>query len=171
MNKSLKGIELINTVLNDFLKEFEVTAYFGTDFAYWYEKNEIEYSLIVPEEASMYFMENFNKLAPHLECDPFLASFLHELGHACTLHLIDDSEECFCRDCKDRISKQLTDFITEEEDRALHQQYFNLPDEYEATMWAINYMTNNSDKIASFWEKVQVAINRFYELNKLEVAV
>lgn len=165
MNKSLKGIELIDAVLNDFAKDFGVTVRFGADFAYWYEKDEIEYSLIVPEDAGHYFMDNFNRLAPYLKCDQFLASFLHEIGHVETLHLLSDVEECFCRDCKDRISRQFTDFITEEEDRALHQQYFDLPDEYEATMWAINYMRENAEKVALFWSKLQTAIMKFYELN------
>lgn len=169
MSKSLKGIELIDMVLNDFVKDFGVTVRFGADFAYWYEKDEIEYSLIVPEDASIYFMDNFNRLAPDLKCDQFLASFLHEVGHVKTMHLIDDAEELYCQDCKEQISKQFTDFITEEEDRALHQEYFDLPDEYEATMWAINYMRENVDKVAVFWEKVQAAIMKFYELNKIEV--
>lgn len=169
MSKSLKGIELIDMVLNDFLKEFGVTARFGFDFAYWYEEDEIEYSLIVPEEASIYFMNNFNRLAPHLECDQFLASFLHEVGHTQTLHLLDHTELLYCRDCKEQISRQFTDFITEEEDKALHQQYFDLPDEYEATMWAIDYMTKNPEKVAVFWEKAQAAITMFYKLNKVGV--
>jgi hypothetical protein len=165
MNKSLRGIELIDAVLNDFAKNFGVTVRFGADFAYWYEKDEIEYSLIMPEDASIYFMDNFNRLAPDLKCDQFLASFLHEIGHVETFHLLSDIEECFCRDSKDRISRQFTDFITEEEDRALHQEYFDLPDEYEATMWAINYMRENTEKVTLFSNKLQAAIMKFYELN------
>lgn len=170
MFKSLKGIESIDAVLNDFAKDFGVTVRFGADFAYWYEKDEIEYTLIVPEDASIYFMDNFNKLAPDLKCDQFLASFLHEVGHIETMHLVDDTEELYCQECKERISRQFTDSITEEENEALHLEYFNLPDEYEATMWAINYMRENVDKVAAFWEKAQAAILEFYILNEVEVA-
>ena len=48
-----------------------------------------------------------------------------------------------------------------------YQKYFDLPDEYEATMWAINYMRNNVEKVAKFWNELQAAIMSFYKLNKV----
>ena len=52
----------------------------------------------------------------------------------------------------------------------IHQKYFDLPVEYEATMWAIDYMRNNAQKVAEFWKELQEAIMEFYRLNEVEVA-
>ena len=167
---TFKDIDIIDNILNEFLKPYGVSAEFGANFAYWYEQDKIEYSVLMPEQASDWFMENFNRLAPDIKCDPFLASFLHEIGHVETMHLIDNIEECYCRDNKERISNSLTDFLTEEEEKQLYQEYFDLPDEYEATMWAINYIRNNEDKITEFWNKLKTAIVAFFEANEIEVA-
>ena len=90
MKKELLGIDKINAVLNKFLEPFEAYADLGEEFSYWYTDSRIEYNLVVIEASTDYFMQNFNRMAPDLNCDPFLASFLHELGHHETLDFIDD---------------------------------------------------------------------------------
>ena len=167
----LKGINAINKILNEFLEEFEATADIGTDFCYWNTDSLINYALVISEEHNDYFMENFNRIAPDIKCDVFLASFLHELGHHETICLIEDADELYCRDIKYEISQELEKKHSEAEIKALYQRYFDLPDEYEATMWAIEYIRKNSEKVAALWEKLQKAIIKFYEINRIEVDV
>lgn len=164
MKEQLIGIDKIDAILNNFLEEFEATAHIGKDFCYWYKESCINYSLVVAEESSDYFMKNFNKLAPDLHCDPFLASFMHELGHHETIGIIE--EDCYTMKIElEHELKTVKDVLKSK----VYQKYFDLPDEYEATMWAINYMRNNVEKVAKFWNELQAAIMNFYKLNKVEV--
>ena len=172
MSKVLVGIEKINEVLNEFLAEFdpELKADMGTEFCYWITDNKIEYSLMMPAVAEDHFMRNFNLLAPDIDCDSFLASFLHELGHHQTLEMIEDDQFIECINAKREIAiKGEAEGLSEETIWELHKQYFDLPDEYEATMWAINFIRDNIEKIRVFWKKVSDAIMNFYFENDIEL--
>ncbi len=172
MKKELKGVNEINTILNEFLEEFEVCADIGSDFSYWYHKNKIEYALFTSEQSNQYFMQNFKRLAPDIECDIFLASFLHELGHHETIDTISEMDEIYCLDVKEKLNQSFqNEKLTTTEREELHETYFLLQDEYEATMWAINYIRNNIEILRSFWTKLQPAIFKFYELNEIEVEI
>lgn len=169
--KELKGVELIDNILNNFLIEFDAIAELGTDFCYWNADSTINYSLVISDNHNNYFMDNFNRLAPDITCDVFLISFLHELGHHETLHIFDDMDAAYCLDVKKDLSIKLKDVegLDKEAEREIYQTYFDLPDEYEATMWAIEYIRENTEKIAEFWNKLQAAIMNFYKLNEVEV--
>lgn len=166
------GINEINEILNDFLKDFELTADIGEDFGYYYNEDRIEYALVMPTDSVDYFMINFNKLAPDLHCDPFLASFLHEVGHARTDHLFEIEEEEKIWLIKEKMHQEYCisdNSMSEERNRELHMEYFNLPDEYEATMWAIKYMREHTDKITNLWNKLHYAIVNFYLNNGVDI--
>jgi hypothetical protein len=160
-------------VLNDFLqKEFELSVVFGTEFAYNTCTHEVMYTLFGDENSNNLFMKNFNRLAPDIDCDVFLASLMHEVGHHYTIYLLEVEEEDYCSKCKHRIeieSEHLNADSDAERLEELHMEYFNLPDEYEATMWAIAYIRNNIEKVREFWSKVQDAIMEFYVLNGVEI--
>lgn len=169
MRKDLLGIKELNAVINDFLSEFNVTARLSTDFAYWCDSHIIDYSIVLGETSTRRFMRNFSHLAPDIECDAFLASLFHELGHHLTIDLLDNSELAFCFDVKRDIDEEMSE-APEWRQEQLYQMYFDLPDEYAATMWAIDYMHNNVKKVADFWNKLYFAIKHFYEINEVEVA-
>ena len=59
---------------------------------------------------------------------------------------------------------------TPEEVAKANYEYFNMPDEVAATNWAIDYIRNNTEKVAEFWNELQPAIMRCYNLTELEVA-
>lgn len=166
----LKNVATINKILNEFLEEFDAVCDMGPDFCYWTSDSTIHYSLVVSDRHNTHFMNNFHRLAPDVQCDVFLASFLHELGHHETLHLIDEADEAYCRDYKEMLHQRLdNEKPTAEVEADIYQQYFDLPDEYEATAWAIEYMRENADKVKELWEKVKVAIMDFYKANNVEV--
>ena len=167
--KDLLGVEELTRVINEFLEPFDIIAEMGTENAYYPVEEKITYSLIMPEAAKDYFMQNFQRLAPDLDCDAFLVSLLHEVGHAETLYLLGEVEECYCRDIKDELTEKFNQKLSEEEEKHLHQVYFDLPDEYEATMWAANYIRNNINQIKIEWAKIRAAVLNFYKLNGVEV--
>ena len=168
----LKGVEKIENILNAFLSEFETTVVLGAEFAYNTISGEIMYTLFGDEFSNNLFMKNFNKLAPDIDCDVFLASFLHELGHHKTLDLVEEDEEKYSNDCKREIeikAEYLNSESDAEELEKLHTLYFNLPNEIIATNWAIEYIRENIEKIKELWGKVQDAVMEVYELNGVEV--
>ena len=166
----LKKVFEINDILNEFLADFDAVCDMGSDFCYWTNDSMIHYTLVISDRQNTHFMNNFHRLAPDIECDVFLASFLHELGHHETLHTFDDRDEAYCRDFKEMLHTRLiNENPTAEIEAEIYQQYFNLPDEYEATAWAIEYMRENADKVKDLWEKVKKAIMEFYIANNVEV--
>ena len=170
MKENLKGVNELTRIINDFLAEFDAIAEMGCDNAYYLSESKIVYSVCMPSNGKDYFMQNFHKLAPDLECDAFLATILHELGHHETLHMFDEYDEAYCHDYKEMLGERLEhQNLTPEIEEDIYQQYFDLPDEYEATMWAINYIRNNVAKIEAFWYKLKAAVLKFYKLNGVEV--
>lgn len=169
MTNKLKGVKGINYVLNKFLAEFGLTARMDDGF-YYYTDDAIGYSLYINEDLNKWYMEYVHQLAPDIECDVLLVSILHEVGHHECDYLLSVEEDNYCEDRKQEISKALyVKDITDEEKRKLNYQYFELPDEHEATMWAINYMRDNFNKIVNFWNELKLAVMRFYRLNGVEV--
>lgn len=170
---------MIDEVLDEFLKPFGLKARFSKEFGYWIKEDIIDYTVVVADSASTCFMSNFQKLAPDIKCDPFLASLLHEVGHAETLHCIPEDELVACGEVKEKIEKALDAYIgkisTENDLKEyakyyyeMHQEYFELSDEMEATLWAITYIRENTNKVASFWKKTQQAIMEFYKVNDIK---
>lgn len=161
---------MIDKILNEFLADFECRAELGSDFCYWDDCNLINYSLVMQQEGEDYFMENWHNLAPEIVIDPFLASTLHEVGHSSTLHWLSEEENNYCRSEKDTLSQILaTPNITEKQRKECYFRYFALPDEAEATNWAIDYIRNHTQKIGAFWQRLQAAIMEFYQVNKIEL--
>lgn len=154
-------MERITNVINDFLAQFELTATPSENFNYNFEDNTVGYSLVVPTEGYEYLTEFLHSIAPDIVCDIFLLSLLHEIGHSETWGAISEDEEIECRGIKRRINFAMScaegDII-----KNLYFEYFNLIDEYDATMWAVNYMRNNVETISKFWKKLQAEIMAFY---------
>lgn len=156
-----KKAEKLTKILNDFLKPFNTSCYYGADFGYSPILRTIYYSLVMTDTGSKVFMEHFNSIAPDITCDVFLASFLHELGHHMTLSTFSEEEIDEYYDDVEYIRAHL------EEGEFSDEEYFNLPVEAAATNWAINFIRNNAFILAKLWTKVQSAILEIYE-NEVE---
>lgn len=165
----MNGLMKIDNILNNHFKDFELTFTVGTDFECWVGENLITYALAVANRTNEWFMENFRSLAPDIECDFFLASLLHEVGHTETYFALTDDENVECFNAKMELGRRMDAEPSNDELKNIYFEYFNLPDEYEATMWAIEYMRNNSEEIGALWEKLKVAIKEFYIVNGVEV--
>ena len=167
---NLKGLNLIEDVLNNFLEDFEVTAEIGADFCYLWDKNVIKVSLAVPDFGAKMFMEDFHKRAPEIKIDCFLISFLHELGHCETVDELTDEEEAECLRKRTILNDAIRETTDEIKRAEMYKEYFAMTDEYLATEWAIDYIRNNVETVAELWAKLQKAILTFYEINEVEVA-
>ena len=156
----LKGINEINVLINEFLEPFDLTAELGTDFDYCFLENKIHYALVVGDISSKLFIENAEARFPEAHADIFLWSLLHEIGHSETLDDLENGVEELCMEIKRGINEH-TDWSIEHR----HMIYFSCPDEYAATDWAGEYIITHNNELTIFWNKLQKAINNFYELN------
>ena len=165
--KDFIGVEEINAIINEFLEPFGIVAKMGNDMAFYPAKDLIVYSPMIPEDGLDYFMQTFHRLAPDLVgYDSLLVSILHEVGHSETLDSLDEDEEFYCLKMKSIISIQ-SDISGHTKE--LHQTYFDLPDEYEATMWAAEYLREHAAEANAFWSKLKPALLKFYEMNGVKV--
>ena len=155
----LLGSEKITNILNNFLAQFELTAEMGMDFSYYYDDNLITYSLIYSEQGASDFMESVEEKSPTIDADVFLWSVLHEVGHHETIDELTEEEEEYSENTKRRIL----------EENLPHKLYYNLPDEYAATSWAVQYAEEHFEEISDLWNKLREAIMEFYEANHVEV--
>jgi hypothetical protein len=160
---ALKGINEINDIINEFLEPFELTAELGTDFDYCYFEDKIHYALAVGDVSSKLFLENAAARFPDIQADVFLWSLLHEVGHSETLDDLEDGVEELCMETKEELDAHVEDWSIE----SRYQIYFNCPDEKAATDWAGNYMMENPEEIAAFWNTLQPALINFYKLNEV----
>ena len=147
----LKGVKPINKCLNKFLAEWGLTAVMGTDFAYLYKRNVVVWTPVVSVKNDTDFQNFFESLGCIVKCDVFLYSILHEIGHSQTF---DDLSEADYAYSLDRKSQEIS-----------NDEYFRLPDELAATMWAVDFLNNNVDKVRVWWEELQPLFYDFYQKN------
>ena len=164
----LKGIDTINNILNKFLQECgydDIRVKEDTDFCYYPTSQIIGYSFLCSKQSNDLFLEFIQGLNPLVTFDIFLWSFLHELGHHETYDDLEDEEIMYSYDMKALINAA---YVNDKEHIAmLSKDYFNLPDEYAATMWAVNFANKNIDKLWALWQKLQPAIMNFYMCNNI----
>lgn len=147
-NKRYKAAEKINKILNDFLEPFDCDAVFSGDFCYWTTENRIGVALFVVDSSAKAFIKNAEERFPDIKADVFLWSFFHELGHHETEDDFEQNEWDYYRDC---IEREISD-----------EEYFNLPQEYEATQWAGEYMMENAAVVDELWKKLAPAIQEYH---------
>ena len=108
--------------LNRITKEFDCKVEIGEEFAYYYFEETI---VVNPSDNDERFLNFARRHGLNEKVSSFVISFFHELGHHETLDLVEECEG----------NKNELDF----------EEYFNLEEEFEATMWAIDFCNNNMD--------------------------
>lgn len=153
----LKGIETLEMIVNDFVKQFDCVASLSSDFWVDINKNHIYFSLFCTEESNREFMSTVNKCNPKVSMDIFLWGLLHEIFHVETYDDLTEEELDYCYKVKHLI----------EENKIDKMEYYNLPIERLATEGAVKYANTHIEELADLWKKLQQAILKFYELNDI----
>ena len=112
-------IKLLNNIAN----EFECEVVIGDEFAYYYEESKI---VVNPTDTNEEFLTLARENGLNEEVSNFVISFFHELGHNETMDFIEEEYEG-------------------DKDALTMEEYFYLEEEYEATMWAIDFCNSNMD--------------------------
>ena len=156
----VKHKEYLEQVVQNFLDSegLEYTAILGPDFEYEFVTDNVYFAVLVPSEMDKWFMEFAKENGLEYDCGSFLLSLLHEVGHGETYDLLTDAEEKKCRKIKSKLTDSKEDSFT----------YFALPDEYEATMWAIEYVNEHKDKLEKFVKKFQKVFKEFLKENEVD---
>ena len=153
MQTSNNIFDKVNTIINNFVSQFDCYAEAGYDFAYHSDKNLITYSFVVLDD----FAESFPRFAESIhpvKADIFLWSLLHEIGH-------HETEDDFTEEEEEEYREIASSNISAEE-------YYNLPIEYAATDWAGEYMETHSAEVAQFWNELAPAIQEVYKAMEVE---
>lgn len=171
MSKKVKGVKKLNKVVSAQLKPFGISkAKLGAEYSYTFADKSVRFTIAEGVEDELFkefVLERFNY---HISSD-FIFSLLHEVGHHKTDKIISDDIFAICAREKVDIDKRLqaTEDDNEAEIRKINYQYFNLPDEFLATAWAVNYAKKHPKKCAKMWRKCEKALHKFYAKNLTEV--
>lgn len=132
---------------------FYVSIRYGSDFAYFWANDTIRYSFVTVAYQDELMKEFWFEHGLKYECDIFLMSLLHEIGHYKTEDEWSNAES-------NRFAKMKTkcDADTKEGNFA----YWNVPDELKATEWAIDFINSNPEKCKAFWTECRKRIMDIY---------
>lgn len=167
MSYKLKAIQPINKYLNTWLKMngFKCRVEFDSEFSYDFENQIIHYSVTVPKEHDEYYFKLIQFYQPDLvECDNFILSFFHELGHYKTEKQFSETEWQAYQEFVDKIENSNKESCAWE-----FYKYYMHPIEIAATEWGANYIINNPKKIRRFIKRLNPLIINFIDENEIEL--
>lgn len=160
---SIKGISTLEYYLTNWLKDQgfpDVKARVAADFQYGPDEETIYFALAITEEQDKKFL-TFCQEMMHFpyDCDNFILSFFHELGHHNTWELWSEIDWDYYNTAKEIIN--FAGLPVEE--------YFQLPQEWFATKWGCDYICKNVEKIEEFWRVCQKLLMNIYKQNGVEI--
>lgn len=159
----LKGIEILEWWLTKWLKDHGfplVKARAAADFQYDNNEETIYFALAIADKQDKAFLQFCqNVLNFPYECDNFIISFFHELGHYMTWYEWDEEEwEDYEEDKMYILTHELP-----------IETYFELPIERFASDWGCTYIKEHQEDIEEFWRVCQKLLLNIYKLNNVEV--
>lgn len=108
--------------LNKIANEYECEVEIGNEFAYYYEESKI---VVNPTDTDETFLALARENGLNENISSFTISFFHELGHNETIDFCEEYEG--------------------DKNALTMEEYFYLEEEFEATMWAIDFCNNNKE--------------------------
>ena len=160
------NVKTINVFIDSWLKSIglpQCHAYIGPNFSYDYVNDTITYCFEEEDYEDKLFLCLCKQYKPKIvECDNFIISFLHELGHcmANDNYSIDEWYEYneFVRQFEDS-NPTAIDYIN----------YYRNDIEYSATKWACDFIVNNKDKVNELINGLKLISPSFYQWKDLIV--
>ena len=139
------------------------TAYFGDTFSYDYVNDVITYSFDDPAHEDDLYFELCREYKPEIiQCDNFIISLLHEVGHCATdpNWSLDEWFEYIT------FVKKFDETEPTDED---YMTYYKKDIEYTATKWACDFIVNNRDKVNELINGLKLIAPSFYQWKDLIV--
>lgn len=150
----------IDRILRAFFKDNNINCTVGldTDFLYYYDSEHIGYALVVAERTAKLYPDFCEANGLQYEVPIFILCLLHEVGHHYTTNMFGDDELCDLADEKDLLGDNDEDFL----------EYFVIEDEFEATMWAIEFINTHPSQIKLLDLSLKQAFAEFVMANEIE---
>lgn len=160
----IKGITTLEWWLTKWLNEHDfpiVKARVATDFQYEDRTKTIYFALVSDSSLEANFLKFVqDTLSFPYDCDGFILSFFHELGHYMTFENWTET---------DWINYYLEKMCINLSSPCRNEEYWSLPIEHCATKWGCNYIVDNSNEIENFWRITKKLLMNIYKLNNMEV--
>lgn len=155
----IKGISTLEWWLTKWLHDHgfpSVKARVAADFQYDNDKETIYFALAVADEQDKKFLKFAQDFCvfPY-DCDNFLLSFFHELGHHETWDWWSEEDWDGYQTAKNTINNNNYPI----------EMYFWLDIEYFATDWGCQYIVNHANEIEEFWRVCQKLLMNIYKQN------
>jgi len=158
MSVNLIGVDKLEKCVSDFVKPFGLTAKLDTDFAYYYEKDLITFSIFDIIANDLFLIDAESRFPNLIGVPSFIWCTMHEVGHQETWDDLTDEELEESTEIKKNIDTDST---------SSKMTYFTCPDEYAATEWAGNYIESHREEIDEFWKSFLKALVEFYTVNHI----
>lgn len=159
----IKGISTLEWWLTKWLRDHDfkgLKARVAADFQYDNDEGTIYFALAVTDKQDEEFLKFCQEAFDFpFDCDNFILSFFHEVGHAETWEWFTDEEWDKYFDFKQALDNSTYDL----------RRYFHLEPEYEASEWGCNYIVSHQNEIEEFWRVCQKLIFNIYKQNNVEV--
>lgn len=127
--------EPINNAFNAWLEKYGFSVRvcgMSFDFGYYPEERDITWSVIYNQEVENMWDAFLEHLGLRYDLHHFWTSFLHEVAHDETIHLLTADELAYCAE-REKVCSAI--------------EYFELSREIIATKWAINYIHTNIEAV------------------------
>lgn len=158
----MKNANVVTRELNNFLRQFGVVAHYGNDFQWYIDTNKIEWCEVTKDmqKIDKVFKSYLKKeLGLKYNCNDFIISILHEVGHYFTDNTLTYNQAKYCDKIKEELDSRQDELTIED-----FILYFNLIDERKASQWAVDYINNHKKEIKDFTKRLQPKLEKLYSL-------
>ena len=167
----IKGLRELNIGFSNIVRPFGINGMVnGEDFQWRPDRNIIEYTLAEFDYRQEWLREFILLTFDYEVENDFMITLFHEIGHSKTYNNLTKEEDDYCNEVKAKIYAIANDedaIVTVDEEKAYQFEYWNLPDEYLATQWAIEYIKENPDYVNDIWDEINRLLFDFYEINEV----
>ena len=157
-------IKNINNYINNWVSDIgypQCHVYFGQVFSYDYINNIITYSFDEPEYEDDIYLNVCQQYKPSIiQCDNFIISLLHEIGH-CATDVERTLDEWF------EYNELIRKFEEKDPTPDDYVEYYMSEVEYTATKWACDFLLNNKDKVNELMCGLKIISPSFYQWKDL----
>ena len=158
MGKTLIAKDKLEQCITECIAPFGLTAKLDTDFAYYYMKDLVTFSLFTFDCVNDFMLDAESRFPKVFGISPFMWALFHEVGHHETGDDLTDEEI--------ELSKQIKESINSEDPNS-RLLYFTCPDEYAATEWAGCFIEEHLAEVEEMWNKIAYALGKFYQANDI----
>ena len=136
---------MTKTEIRNFIQSIADVKITFSKSGWWYDNEREVINVDLTDFNDMGFMRHLNEVHKcefAYEYSLTLWSILHEIGHYYTLDDVEEDDE------DDRIALMLTTSKIAN-NKKIQDRYFNMPSEWTATEWAIQFIKNNRQYLTS----------------------